>query len=100
MDLMPALATTVCVSFPVAEIKYLTKQLKEGGFVLTHSLSMWSITVGEAWQKESEAACHSATEVRKQVNDGAQHAFFLLFSLQPRPWDGSATFKQSPAPSV
>lgn len=96
---MPASATTVCVSFPVAEIKYLTKQLKEGGFVLTHSLSMWSITAGEAWQ-ESEAACHSAAEVRKQVNDGVQLAFFFLFSLQPRPWDGSATFKQSPPSSV
>lgn len=79
--------------------KYLTEQHqkgrggergREGGYLLNHSLRVWSIIDVKSWQQEHEAGGLLASAVRKQRQMLVLSPLSPFYLAQnPSPWDGA-----------
>lgn len=59
---------------------YLLKSnLKEGGFVLAHSLRAWSIMAGKTWHQDHDTAGYIVSTLRRQ-----RRALLLSIHLRPK----------------
>lgn len=72
------------VSFLVTVTKYLEKQLKDGGFVLSHCSSVRRLMVGQP-EMGANGLIVSIVKTQWEMNGGAQ--WFSLFIQSPSPWN-------------